>query len=307
MQIELANGPRESISELLAGEDIATFDSSEPLANSLTSSITQTHTSQNRDVLSLHGTKVTPGHSFLTLDGNFAKIGDILLNDGFIVDEHGDVFRARTREKVEEKTWKLYHAFGVRMAPPDGGWAAWSAEQGHTADGVARAYAYAAGLPLPSDTRELAYAGGADAGAATLDRPSAVRLIDNEFPFVAADGYVLPGTARKNLVRCFCFVLFRDTLSDHSTNTKPHPGRWGRLPCKYDSPFSGRSPPEGAMRTATRFGPFGCMGLFYDFCAGAGIRGGFRGRFPTNRLRNHRFGTINPPLNPHAGLRTAAS
>jgi len=51
------------------------------------------------------------------------------------------VFRARTREKVEENTWKLYHAFDIRMAAPEGGWAAWSAEQGYRRESVA---------PLPS-------------------------------------------------------------------------------------------------------------------------------------------------------------
>lgn len=128
--------------------------------------------------------RVTPGHAFFTPSGDFAKIGDVLLNDGFIVHETRGIVRARTNEEVSEEDWKLYNAFGVRLAAPDGGWAAWSAEQGYTADGVARAYAEAARLPLPDETREMAFAGGA-------------AEIDGEFPFGAADGYVLPYAGRE--------------------------------------------------------------------------------------------------------------
>lgn len=71
--------------------------------------------------------------------------------------------------------------------PPAEGWAAWSAARGYTRESVARHYAEEAGL-IPAGGAEDDVGSGAFAGDV---------LVDNEFSFVADDGYVLPYAGRE--------------------------------------------------------------------------------------------------------------
>lgn len=62
--------------------------------------VTQSHSHVAPEVLDFHGTHVTPGHRFLTGEGGFEEIVQILERDGTVVQADGTVVRARTNYPV---------------------------------------------------------------------------------------------------------------------------------------------------------------------------------------------------------------
>lgn len=96
--VRLIDGSERPIELLEVGDLVSAFDSSD-----LNSTVCQEgrrvsalHTRIVEETLDFHGTIVTPGHVFLSGDGTFKKIADILEEDGTVVRDDGTIVRART-------------------------------------------------------------------------------------------------------------------------------------------------------------------------------------------------------------------
>ncbi|RED44693.1 Hint domain-containing protein [Aestuariispira insulae] len=92
--IELADGGFMPIEEISLGDEVAAYTGPEDAT--VPGRVTQLHKTEGQEVLSFHGIEVTPGHQFLTPDGSFKKLADILAEDGMVVGADGQALRART-------------------------------------------------------------------------------------------------------------------------------------------------------------------------------------------------------------------
>ena len=106
--VRLVNGQNTSIKNVKIGDEILAFSSStgriEPAR------ITQIHKTPDQPVIDFHGTRVTPGHVFAQPDEAWREIGAILLADAFVVNEDGEIIRARTGDVVSPETFALLQA-----------------------------------------------------------------------------------------------------------------------------------------------------------------------------------------------------
>ncbi len=106
--VRMADGTEKPIERVKVGEWVMSFDAN---ANGgggklVPSQVTRTMVNHGQLLLDFHGTKVTPGHVFLTgeTDGSgrgvFRRLIDILVEDGTVVNAEGTVLRAATNFPV---------------------------------------------------------------------------------------------------------------------------------------------------------------------------------------------------------------
>ena len=104
----MADGSEKPIDQVKVGEWVMSFD---PDANNgrgklVPSQVTRTMVNHGQLLLDFHGTKVTPGHVFLTGEkspigkGVFKRLIDILIEDGTVVNAEGTALRAATNFPV---------------------------------------------------------------------------------------------------------------------------------------------------------------------------------------------------------------
>lgn len=100
--ISMANGAYKSIETVKIGDWVMAHDPLEDGSRGelKPQQVTQVQTREVEETLDFHGTIVTPGHVFLSGDGTFKKLADILEEDGTVVREDGTVVRARTNYPV---------------------------------------------------------------------------------------------------------------------------------------------------------------------------------------------------------------
>lgn len=96
--IEMADGTTKPIEDIRLGEKVLAFDGDADGGRGakVPRRVTQLHRNENQPLINFHGTKVTPGHAYLTGEGTFLPIIEILQNDGTVVMSDGKVIRART-------------------------------------------------------------------------------------------------------------------------------------------------------------------------------------------------------------------
>jgi len=131
--VRMADGTEKPIEQVKIGEWVMAFD---PNAKSgrgklVPSQVTRTMVNHGQLLLDFHGTKVTPGHVFLTGEedasgkGVFKRLIDILVEDGTVVNADGTVLRAATNFPVgspEDKfielaeIWPENGSIGSRLA-----------------------------------------------------------------------------------------------------------------------------------------------------------------------------------------------
>ncbi len=69
-------------------------------------------------MIDFHGTTVTPGHAYLCPEGEYREVGAVMMADGFVVNQGGDIVRARTRELVSPETFAMHQTiFGASGVP----------------------------------------------------------------------------------------------------------------------------------------------------------------------------------------------
>ena len=97
-QILMADGSQKPIEKIEVGDWVGSFDPEDLSGRSQLKQarVTKTFVNRNQEVIDLHGVKVTPGHRFLSGDGSFRVIQEILDMDGSIIGEDGTEIRART-------------------------------------------------------------------------------------------------------------------------------------------------------------------------------------------------------------------
>jgi len=106
--VRMADGTEKPIERVDVGEWVMAFDSEADHGRGalVPSQVTRTMVSHGQLLLDFHGTKVTPGHVFLTGDdrpdgkGVFKRLIDILVEDGTVVNAEGTVLRAATNSPV---------------------------------------------------------------------------------------------------------------------------------------------------------------------------------------------------------------
>ena len=92
-----SGGRTNEISSLEVGDLVSSFPSSNDSKPMLSlRRVTAIHTREAEQTYDFHGTIVTPGHVFLSGDGDFKKLVEILEEDGTVVREDGSLVRART-------------------------------------------------------------------------------------------------------------------------------------------------------------------------------------------------------------------
>lgn len=96
--IEMADGTTKPIEDIRLGDKVLAFDPDAEGGRGVkvAKRVTQLHRTENQPLINFHGTKVTPGHTYLTGEGAFLPIIEILQNDGTVVMSDGRVIRART-------------------------------------------------------------------------------------------------------------------------------------------------------------------------------------------------------------------
>lgn len=102
--VQMADGSEKPIEQIEIGEWVMAFDSDADHGRGalMPSRVTRTMINHGQLLLDFHGTKVTPGHVFLTGNesptgkGVFKRLIDILVEDGTVVNVEGVVLRAAT-------------------------------------------------------------------------------------------------------------------------------------------------------------------------------------------------------------------
>lgn len=100
--IEMADGTTKPIEDIRLGDEVLAFDADADGGQGakVPKRVTQLHRTENQPLINFHGTHVTPGHVYLTGEGTFLPIIEILQNDGTVVNSDGKVIRARTGWEV---------------------------------------------------------------------------------------------------------------------------------------------------------------------------------------------------------------
>lgn len=103
--ITSADGRTVPIEEIEIGDEVLAFDSNteKGKGKKIARRVTQTHRTEAQQLIDFHGLKVTPGHSFLTGEGDFKPLIEILETDGTVVLENSKEIRARTGMEVGTK------------------------------------------------------------------------------------------------------------------------------------------------------------------------------------------------------------
>lgn len=116
--IEMADGSTKPIEDIKLGDKILAFDGDADGGRGakVARRVTQLHRTENQPLINFHGTKVTPGHAYLTGEGSFLPIIEILQNDGTVVMSDGKVIRARTGWPVDSREDRA-----IPVGYPDGG------------------------------------------------------------------------------------------------------------------------------------------------------------------------------------------
>lgn len=116
--IEMADGTTKPIEDICLGDKVLAFDPGAEGGRGVkvAKRVTQLHRTENQPLINFHGTKVTPGHAYLTGEGAFLPIIEILQNDGTVVMSDGRVIRARTGWPVDSREDKV-----IPIGYPEGG------------------------------------------------------------------------------------------------------------------------------------------------------------------------------------------
>lgn len=103
--VEMADGTTKPIEDIKLGDMVAAFDgdADSGRGTKVPKRVTQLHVNHNQTLIDFHGTRVTPGHVYLTGEGTFLPIIEILQTDGTVVNSDGKVIRARTGWEVGSK------------------------------------------------------------------------------------------------------------------------------------------------------------------------------------------------------------
>lgn len=115
--IEMADGTTKPIEDVRLGDKVMAFDGD---ANGgrgakVPKRVTQLQVNHNQTLIDFHGTRVTPGHVYLTGEGTFLPIIEILQTDGTVVNSEGKIIRARTGWEVGSK-----EDIAIPIGYPDG-------------------------------------------------------------------------------------------------------------------------------------------------------------------------------------------
>lgn len=96
--IEMADGTTKPIEDIAIDDMVLAFDgdADQGRGAKVAKRVTQLHRTKNQVVFDFHGLRVTPGHAFLTGDGEFKPLIEILEEDGTVVLSGGETIRART-------------------------------------------------------------------------------------------------------------------------------------------------------------------------------------------------------------------
>ncbi len=96
--VEMADGTYKNIEDIKLGDRVAAFDGNADAGRGTKAGrrVTQLHRNENKSLINFHGVQVTPGHVFLTGDGEFKPVIEILEEDGTVVNADGVEVRART-------------------------------------------------------------------------------------------------------------------------------------------------------------------------------------------------------------------
>lgn len=121
--IEMAGGTVKPIETLALGDTVLAFDPDldSGQGEKVARRVTQLHVNHDRALLDFHGLRVTPGHVFLTGDGTFKPVLEILEEDGTAVLSDGTVVRARTGAAVGSKEDRAIPVGYQDGSDPDGG------------------------------------------------------------------------------------------------------------------------------------------------------------------------------------------
>ncbi|TNJ38901.1 Hint domain-containing protein [Phaeobacter sp. B1627] len=102
--ISLGDGTQIPIEDVRIGDVVTSYESTLPLGRLQNKRVTRLFKNEVAHLLDVHGLKVTPGHVTLCGDGQFAgkhvPIIDILLSDGALVRENGDLIRMAINKPV---------------------------------------------------------------------------------------------------------------------------------------------------------------------------------------------------------------
>ena len=96
--ILMADGAEKPIEEVRPGDRVMSFDPAKNKGRGglVPGQVTRTFQNVTKTVIDLHGLQVTPGHRFLTGEGTFETVAEILRQDGTIVHKDRGELRART-------------------------------------------------------------------------------------------------------------------------------------------------------------------------------------------------------------------
>jgi hypothetical protein len=99
--IQLSDGSEKQIEDIEPGDRVQSYD---PTGALVPGRVTRTFRNEVSHLLDVHGLKVTPGHVTFCGDGQFAgrhvPIIDILLSDGALVRENGELIRLAINKPV---------------------------------------------------------------------------------------------------------------------------------------------------------------------------------------------------------------
>lgn len=115
--IEMPDGTMKAIENIKIGDKVLAFDGDMDGGRGakVPRRVTQLHRTENQPLINFHGTMVTPGHAYLTGEGTFLPIIEILQNDGTVVNADGRVIRARMGWEVGSREDKI-----IPVGYPDG-------------------------------------------------------------------------------------------------------------------------------------------------------------------------------------------
>jgi len=116
--IEMADGMTKAIENIKIGDKVLAFDGDADGGRGakVPRRVTQLHRTENQPLINFQGTMVTPGHAYLTGEGTFLPIIEILQYDGTVVNADGRVIRARTGYEIGSK-----EDIAIPIGYPDGG------------------------------------------------------------------------------------------------------------------------------------------------------------------------------------------
>ena len=101
-----------NIEQVVVGQNILAFrNANEDSCGALAPArVTQIHKTPDQPVIDFHGTRVTPGHVFAQPDEAWRALGAVLRADGFVVNQAGEIVRARTGEVINRARFELLRA-----------------------------------------------------------------------------------------------------------------------------------------------------------------------------------------------------